>query len=121
MPLGRISGKRTVLWVIVGLVLLSFVGLDILWSPEERVLAGYEVSDWQGSASGETGSTPIANQTPVSERPIERDPAHEQDFLYSSEVGVLVRTSPGQTEQTEGKKDTLRKQAVNTEGLSLPW
>jgi hypothetical protein len=34
--------------------------------------------------------------------------------------GVLVHTSSARTEQTEGKKDTIRNQAVNTEGLSLP-
>lgn len=32
MPLRNTSGKRIVLWLIVGLVLVSFVGLDILFA-----------------------------------------------------------------------------------------
>jgi hypothetical protein len=32
MPLRDTNGKRIVLWLIVGLVLLSFVGLDLLFA-----------------------------------------------------------------------------------------
>ena len=32
MPLRDTSGKRVVLWIIIGLVLVSFVGLDILFA-----------------------------------------------------------------------------------------
>ncbi len=81
-------------------MLFSFVGLDIFWSPKECVLAGYKVSDRHGSESEETGSTPIANQTPVSERPLERDRARGRDFLYSAEVVVLVHTSLVQFQYT---------------------